>query len=488
MIKNKIASIGLVLMTVSLVSCNDWFDVIPRSSVYEDDLYAKEQGFQSTLTGLYIAMGEDNMYGKEMTFGLNDVVSGLYYLPKINNNSYKFAAQYNYEYSSTKSTITGIWNAAYNVIANANVLLKEIGLKQDVDKENTANYQLSDKFASAQTRDIIAGEALAVRALVHLDLLRLYGVNPQVDANKPSIPYVTALQKEYTPQSTTSEAIQKVITDLLQAESLLKTSDPIVAGNPAISNDYYKKSSRNTHLNYYAVCGLLARAYQYAGDNENAGKWAKVVIDSKAFTWNTTVQLSKGDYVATSELLFDLYVVDMKDRMTPYFKYSSSDNNEGQLLLMSSQRYTDLFSASDKRSKGFMSYQGNYLCQKYVVTEGDVVDSLTVQHRIPMVRLSEMYYILTESYLALGNVEEAAKTLNTELKAYGLKNVDLSTSEAIRKCLDLEYQREFVAEGQWFYYIKRRNAANLIETQFVVDFVFPLPDNEYTYANRQKNK
>ena len=77
MIKNKIASIGLVLMTVSLVSCNDWFDVIPRSSVYEDDLYAKEQGFQSTLTGLYIAMGEDNMYGKEMTFGLNDVVSGL---------------------------------------------------------------------------------------------------------------------------------------------------------------------------------------------------------------------------------------------------------------------------------------------------------------------------------------------------------------------------------------------------------------------------
>ncbi len=178
----------------------------------------------------------------------------------------------------------------------------------------------------------------------------------------------------------------------------------------------------------------------------------------------------------------------MKDRMTPYFKYSSSDNNEGQLLLMSSQRYNDLFSASDKRCKGFMSYQGNYLCQKYVVTEGDVVDSLTVQHRIPMVRLSEMYYILTESYLAQGNVEEAAQTLNTELKAYGLKNVDLSSSEAIRKCLDLEYQREFVAEGQWFYYIKRRNAANLIETQFVVDFVFPLPDNEYTYANRQKNK
>lgn len=486
--RNKIVGLGLALLSLGMTSCSDWFDVIPRSSVYEDDLYSKEQGFQSTLTGLYIAMGDNNLYGRELTFGITDVVSGIYYLPKINNNAYKYAAQYNYEYSSTKSTITGIWNSAYNVIANANVLLKEIGVKQDVDAENTAGYTLSDKFNSAQTRDIIAGEALAVRALLHLDLLRLYGANPQVDANKPSIPYVTALQKEATPQSTTSEAIQKVITDLLQAEKLLKSTDPIVEGNPAVDDTYFKKSCRATHLNYYAVCGLLARAYQYAGDNENAGKWAKVVIDSKAFSWNTTTDWTKNNFIASKELLFNLYISDMKDRQTPYFKYSSEENNEGQLLLMSAQRYNDLYDATDKRGKGFMAYQGNYLCQKYVVTEGNVADSLTVQHRIPVLRLSEMYYILTESYLAEGKVEEAASTLDTELKAYGLKNVDLTTSENIRKCLDQEYQREFVAEGQWFYYIKRRNASNLIDTQYVVDFVFPLPDNEYTYANRQKNK
>ena len=488
MIRNKIISVSLLLMPIALTSCNDWFDVIPRSSVYENDLYSKEQGFQSTLTGLYLAMGEDNMYGREMTFGLTDVISGIYYLPKINNNSYKYAAQYNYEYSSTKSTITGIWNAAYNVIANDNVLLEEIGILQDVDIESTKNRTLSDKFSSEQTRNIIAGEALAVRALIHLDLLRLFGVNPQVDANKPSIPYVTALKKDATPQSTTSEAIDKVITDLLQAESLLRDSDPIVEGNPSISDTYYKISTRATHLNYYAVCGLLARAYQYKGDDENAGKWAKVVIDAKKFSWNSSVQLSKGDYVGTSELLFNLYVSDMKDRITPYFKYSSDQSNEGQLLLLSNQRYNDLYAASDKRGKGFMAYQGNYLCQKYVVTEGDVADSLTVQHRIPMVRLSEMYYILTEYYLAKGETEEAAKTLETELRAYGVKNEDLTSSESIRQCLDLEYQREFVAEGQWFYYIKRRNAQDLIETQYKVDMVLPLPDNEYTYANRQKNK
>lgn len=484
----KIISMSLALLSLGMTSCNDWFDVIPRSSVYEDDLYSKEQGFQSTLTGLYISLGENNLYGRELTFGITDVVSGIYYLPKINNNSYKYAGQYNYEYSSTKSTITGIWNSAYNVIANANVLLEKIGVKQDVDTENTASYTLSDKFNSVQTRSIIAGEALAVRALMHFDLLRLYGANPQVDATKPSIPYVTTLQKNATPQSTTSEIIQKVITDLLQAESLLKDNDPIVEANAAIDDTYFKKSSRATHLNYYAVCGLLARAYQYAGDNKNAGKWAKVVIDSNAFTWNSLTDWQKSNYVATKELLFNLYISNMKDQQTPYFKNTDGSGDDGKLLMMSSQRYSDLYSNADKRAKGFMAYQGNYLCQKYVVTEGEVADSLTVQHRIPILRLSEMYYILAESYLAEGKTSEAANTLNTELKAYGLKNVDLSTSENIRKCLDLEYQREFVAEGQWFFYIKRRNASNLIETQYVVDFIFPLPDNEYTYANRQKNK
>ena len=73
-------------------------------------------------------------------------------------------------------------------------------------------------------------------------------------------------------------------------------------------------------------------------------------------------------------------------------------------------------------------------------------------------------------------------------KAKGLKNADFATADAVREEIDNEYRREFVAEGQLFYYIKRRNLPDRIETQYKVDFVFPLPDNEYTYGNRQPNK
>ena len=183
-----------VLLGMGMTSCSDWFDVIPRSSVYEDDLYSHEYGYQQQLTGLYLGMCDGNLYGREASFGLMDVVGGIYYLPKTPNNAYKYALQYNYEYSGTKSTITGIWEKAYEVIANANELLRNSGIKQDADVENTQGLTPSDVFTSEQPRNIICGEALAVRAYLHFDLLRMFGVNPQADANKPSIPYVTTLQ------------------------------------------------------------------------------------------------------------------------------------------------------------------------------------------------------------------------------------------------------------------------------------------------------
>lgn len=482
------AIIFSLLGAIGMTSCSGWFDVIPRTSVYEEDLYKNEIGYQQVLTGLYLGMGDNSLYGREASFGLTDVVSGMYYIPKTSNRAYKFAMQYNFEYSDTKSVSTGIWTKAYNIIVNANELLRNAGIRQELDVEGTQNLSLSTAFTSGQTRNIICGEALAIRACLHLDLLRLFGVSPQVNASKPSIPYVATLQKDITRQYTVSEAAQAVITDLLQAEELLRDSDPLVKGNPQPDDDYYKPVNRPVHINYYAVCGLLARAYQYAGNDAEAEDWARKVIDSHVFTWTKTADLNKGDYVGTSELVFNLFVRDMKDRITPYFRYNSDSDNTSQLMPLSETYYQELYAGGDKRAKGFLVYQGSYLPQKYVVTEDGVTDTLSIQHRIPMLRLSEMYYIASESRLAENDVSGAAKLLNEVRMAKGLKSKGFTTVNTVREELDNEYRREFVAEGQLFYYIKRRNLPDMIETQFKVDFVFPLPENEYTYGNRQSNK
>lgn len=488
-----------LLTCAGLTSCTNWFDVLPRDATYEEDLYAKEIGFQKQITGLYLGMGKSSLYGGSATFGMVDLVSGMYNLQKTKNNTYKYALQYNYEYSGTKGSMTSIWNDAYNVIANADELLRNAGIQQNVSPEDTKGLTPSGAFNSEQTRNILVGEALAVRAYIHFDLLRMFGKSPVVDANKPAIPYVTTLKKEITPQSTVTEVGKKVETDLLQAEALLRESDPIVKGNPIISDSYYDYGDRFFHMNYYAVCGLLARVYQYMGDEAEAGKWAQKVIDSQICSWTDLASLNKGDYVGVKELVFNLFVRDMKDRITPYFRVGD-DGNTDNLLPVGSSYYDAIFpNGKDRRMKSLMQYtdqNGNltYLSQKYVVTTESSSDSLSLNHRIPMVRLSEMYYILCESYLAEDKLDEAKNALNTVRKARGLSASDFDDDPGkdekaeIQDELINEYKREFIGEGQLFFFIKRKNRPDLIDTQYAVDFVFPLPENEYTYGNRQPNK
>lgn len=482
-----------------LSSCSGWFDVLPRDATYEEDLYSKEIGFQKQVTGLYISMGESSLYGGAANFGIVDIVSGMYNLQKTKNNTYKYALQYNYEYNGTKGTMTSIWNAAYNVIANANEMLKIAGVQQNVNPNETKGLTPSTAFNSDQTRNILVGEALAVRAYLHFDLLRMFGKSPVVDGNKPTIPYVTILKKDITPQSTVTEVGKDVETDLLQAEALLRESDPIVKGNPSINDTYYEYGDRFFHLNYYAVCGLLARVYQYMGDETEAGKWAQKVIDAHICSWTDQAAINKGDYIGVKEQVFNLFVRNMKDQITPNFRVGD-DGNTDNLLPVSSSYYNAIFpDGKDRRTKGLMQYtdeNGNltYLSQKYVVTTESSNDSLSLNHRIPMIRLSEMYYIACESYLSENKLDEAKNMLNTVRKARGLAASDFDDDPSKDKRAEIqdelvkEYKREFISEGQLFFFIKRKNLPNLIDTQFAVDFVFPLPEVEYTYGNRQPNK
>lgn len=486
--KFKIMLLSTALCTGGLTACNDWFDVMPRTSIYEEDMYNHEFGFQKVVTGLYMSMTDLSLYGKQTTYGLVDVVGNIWYLPQTTNEGYKYAYQYNYENEATKSTIARIWEKAYNVIANANEILRASGIKQDAAPEATANREISPAFASEQTRNILTGEALAVRAYLHFDLLRMFGQNPQVAPQAASIPYVTTLSKEASPQLTTQEVVGKVKTDLLQAEKLLRDSDPIVSGTPEIEDNWYAEGTRFSHLNYYAVCGLLARVCLYAGDTEEAGDWALKVIESKKFSWVKMADVNKKDYIGLPELVFSLYTNDMQDAITPAFIAAPSDYDGYDVLGLQYNIFETWFDeANDIRREGYLYGSGSKrIPQKYVLMSDEDPEAV-YRNYLPLVRLAEMYYIASERYLEKGDVVNANKMLNEVRKGRGLDEMDFPLND-IRNELTDEYRREFIGEGQLFYYVKRLNLPALIQTQFVVDFVFPLPDNETMYANRKPNK
>jgi hypothetical protein len=105
-------------------------------------------------------MGNKSVYGRDMTFGLMSVLGRSYdttISPAIANLYYQ-GARYNFQDPEVKATFNTIWKNLYISIANVNNLLENAETRQNVFTGN--NYNTTK------------GEALALRAFLHFDLLR----------------------------------------------------------------------------------------------------------------------------------------------------------------------------------------------------------------------------------------------------------------------------------------------------------------------------
>src|SRR4029453_15746931 len=115
---------------------------------------------------------------------------------------YNNVAYYLYGDAQVKQEMAGIWGALYNNIANLNNILPEIAEEEEVFcggfYKNIANLkkilreidEKKDVFVG-DNYDRIKGQAIALRALFHFDLARLFGQSPAIAATAKAIPYVT---------------------------------------------------------------------------------------------------------------------------------------------------------------------------------------------------------------------------------------------------------------------------------------------------------
>lgn len=238
----------LGLFILSLNSCNDYFDVRPKSQVLAKHLFETEQGFEDQLIGVYKRLSSTSLYGQEMTFGFVEVLSQNYDL--ATGNSYEEAGRYNYANTSMKSIIDQIWAEMYAAIANVNVMLQYVDNDLSIFSDNN--------------HDLYKGEALGLRGFLHLELLRMFAPAYTFNPSAPAIPYVTEYSPSVTPQSTVEEVLDYIIRDLEEAEALLQP----VEGITTLTHSSYR-------LTYVSVNAILARAYQWKGDMENALRCAR---------------------------------------------------------------------------------------------------------------------------------------------------------------------------------------------------------------------
>ena len=96
-----------------------------------------------------------------------------------------------------------------------------------------------------------------------------------------------------------------------------------------------------------------------------------------------------------------------------------------------------------------------------------------------MLRLSEMHYIRAEYYASIKDFSNAIKEMDIVRDGRNCTKgrLEIDNETSFRKELIKEAQREFIGEGQVFFYFKKFNQ-RIYSSMKESDFTLPLPDSE----------
>lgn len=464
-----IHTIASTLLSISSLfmfsSCGDWFDVSPQTNLEASKLYEKETGFQSALTGIYISLTNRSLYGGDMSFGLLDQLAQQYdYKPA---GVQDITSIYNYESSSsgyyTKQRITAMWERSYNIIANCNNFIGWLDRRGEsvIKKEND--------------RKMFRAEALAVRAFCHFDLLRAWGPwnykNDATAATVLAIPYRTQADNSKAPRLAAQTVLEHIINDLLQARELLSYESNL---------NLKTNSERRFRFNYHAINALLARVYAYQGNKEEAIKAANAVIDNCGLVLQNTNQ---NDAVMFNECLVGVNFFKMDDELSDQWGVGEKFTTQ---YVISQTKFSSLFEVTGSRRDDFRSKTSAFyvfdtqqlsLSKKYNVNANAV---------IPLVRLPEMYYILCEMSDDISTSRSYLNLMRNKRGYSAALNESYTDEEGKLVALDKEFRKEYYAEGQYWFFLKRHGKQEIpYATDITLSkekYEFPLPDAEVQYG------
>jgi len=486
----KLTLIALTAVIMLLAAgCKKFLDVPPKDQVPQSTLFKDEQGFKDALIGVYLGMDKPNygasygLYTTNLSMGMMSTMAynydNAYTVPNVGIGGafYNNVASYTYLDGEVRKEIDGIWSGMYNNIANLNNILIQIESKKDVFHRDNFNR--------------VKGEAIALRALFHFDLMRMFAKSPLTGSAEKAIPYITQFTIRSTPFVTLQAGLDSCIVDLLAAKEILAATDTLAVLKGV--DDVFTSYTQN-HLNYWAVQALLARVYLYKGDLENADLYSKAVIGSNKFPLiNSNVAAALNairDRTFSQELLFSVYSTNTSNYNSNLFDKPSTGGTPLRLQPAGKNLVytTGSGNANDYR---YISWFDNNQAAVNVPSKFFQDKNLPyeLQGNVPVIRASEMYYIAAECANKKNDITTGAALLNKVRQARGLNALNaagIATTDSLSTEIMREYQKEFIQEGQTFFYYKRLNKDLKLVTgtpaAIPADaYVFPIPEKEKEY-------
>ncbi len=204
----------------------------------------KAEDIEGILFGAYDRMTQIGYYGRDMIIYGEIRADNAF----ANGNSGRFINVAKMSMTTTDGYATGTWSAIYEVIASCNIIIGQDPSQIEGDLEKINHY---------------IGQAYAIRAMAHFDLLKLYGQQHVTGVEEIGIPYIEEYKGvDLTPsRNSVTDVKDKIVSDLSTGLSLMSEAlnDPT-----------------HVYMSTWGAYALQSRVALYFGE------WSKVITAAEA--------------------------------------------------------------------------------------------------------------------------------------------------------------------------------------------------------------
>ncbi len=425
----KTRYIFILLLTLSFAACEDRLNVDPTLSISEEAALGTQENIQKLLLGAYESIGNRDSHGGYIQIfsellGLEDQVSwnGTFSEPREALTKTMYANNF---------LIGEMWNNAYKVIGQANLILDNLGVVKDETLKST-----------------IEGESRFLRALCYFELVRLYG------GESKGVPLKLTSIKDYggdlsIQRSSTSEVYAAIFDDVSKAADLLP-------------------SENGAFANRYAALALQARINLYLGKYKEALDDANTVVTESGKALSPAYADAYNHDVDNEEDLLMMQVTAQSGENQLISMYASEGNGGRGGDISLNPSFFDLFEGpQDVRSNFYYENEkGDKLTSKYTNQYGNV----------PVIRLPEMMLIRAECNARLNSAVGATPLDDVNAiraRSFATELASVSVADVLK-----ERQRELAFEGFAIYDIIRTKATIAGLPYNDPKLVLPIPQAE----------
>lgn len=447
------------LFSIALLAtgCTDLDPTLEQDKILGESINSVED-VRSVLNSAYNRMSSRYYYGRDVII-FGEVRSDNAY---SDANSNRFVTVAKMDMNRTDAYASDTWTQINKTIVSTNVVINADRAKITGDV-TTLNHYL--------------GEAYAIRALAHFDLLKLYGQQYQEsDRTKAlGVPYTKVFGKAIYPARETVQRTYELIMEDL---------------NAAISNLSASKDDASAHyITTFAAYALKARIALFFEDWATARDAAKYVIDHKG---------SRLDIAAPDDFAKTFTTDNTKNQIFSIANNDSDNTGVNSLGNIYFGSYGDVvmlndlyskYETGDVRKALFSEVKAGktYRMRK----QTDIIGS----QDIPIIRYEEVVLTYAEALFRLGDTANALAQLNL---IPAKRRATAYTSATLENIL-LERRKEFAGEGFRFYDIARNKqdmplVDDALQTYGTVTYgsykySFPIPDAEMgANGNMVQNK